>query len=101
MREGDASGAKSAGGGGMSKEADAYSSGMRGGEKPKKGEVTEVRIRPAANGFTVHVNRHEVYGRGIPMWGLEDKPTVHESVESAMSRVREHLESSGKGKVKK
>lgn len=69
---------------------DAYSSGMRGKEKPKSKGVRSIRISKAENGFTTHTE-HETDGGYIP-----DDVHVHESMHSVVRHVKSALEGTKK-----
>lgn len=74
--------------------SDAYDSGMRGREKPKRGEIEEVSIKPAKNGYVVRC----VYGFGsgapIPI-DESRKPSVFASLDEALEHARQELSRKG------
>lgn len=63
-----------------------YESGMRGGEKPKRGEAESVEIKRAKNGYVVRCNY-----AGIVL-GVPDQPSVFQSLDEALEHARQELE---------
>lgn len=76
--------------------SDAYDSGMRGREKPKRGEIEQVLIKPAENGFVVDCmyagrpSRH-----GTPADFEPPKASVFPSLDEALDHARKELSRKG------
>lgn len=68
--------------------ADAYSSGMRGKQKPSK-DLESISITPAENGFSVSCY-HKPKGNKAP-WGGPPTVSVFESVEAVLKYVEKEL----------
>lgn len=87
----------------MAKQADAYKSGMRGDEKPKRGALRSVRIDEADGGYTVECTYEPVRGTKKDPMGFYDppKPKVFEKLDDALSWTREAFAGNRQPKDKK